>query len=171
MDHLSPRRADKAGYVYMSGTLNGNPLAAAAGVATLDILQAPGTFEQLEKVSRRLRDGLNRMLTEADVPAHVLGEGAMAAVLFAGGDPFDPATAAASDPALRSRLDALMIERGILVNLQAKFYLSTAHQERDIDKTITALASHSPPRLSRNQESRRLHARSEQQGLRRHRCR
>lgn len=138
MDHLNPRRADEAGYVYMSGTLNGNPLAAAAGVATLDILQAPGAFEQLEKVSRLLRDGLNRMLTEADVPAHVLGEGAMAAVLFAGGDPFDPATAAASDPALRSRLDALMIERGILVNLPAKFYLSTAHQERDIDKTITA---------------------------------
>jgi glutamate-1-semialdehyde 2,1-aminomutase len=136
MDHLNPRRADKSSYVYMSGTLNGNPLAAAAGVATLDILQAPGVFEQLEKVSRRLRDGLDRVLTEADVTAHVLGEGAMAAVLFADGDPFDPATAAASDPALRSRLDALMIERGILVNLPAKFYVSTAHQERDIDQTI-----------------------------------
>ena len=136
MDHLNPRREDKSGYVYMSGTLNGNPLAAAAGIATLDILQAPGVFEQLEKVSGRLRDGLDRTLAEADVSAHVVGEGAMAGVLFADGDPFDPATAAASDPALRSRLDALMIERGILVNLPAKFYLSTAHQERDIDQTI-----------------------------------
>jgi glutamate-1-semialdehyde 2,1-aminomutase len=136
MGHLNPRRTDKSGYVYMSGTLNGNPLAAAAGIATLDLLQAPGAFEQLEKVSRRLREGLERVLAEAGVPAHVLGEGAMASVLFAGGDPFDPATAAASDPLLRSRLDALMIERGILVNLPAKFYLSTAHQDSDIDQTI-----------------------------------
>jgi glutamate-1-semialdehyde 2,1-aminomutase len=140
MDHLNPRRTDKSGYVYMSGTLNGNPLAAAAGIATLNILQAPGAFEQLEKVSRRLREGLDRVLAEADVPAHVLGEGAMASVLFASGDPFDPATAAASDPALRSRLDVLMIERGILVNLPAKFYLSTAHQDSDIDETIDAFA-------------------------------
>jgi glutamate-1-semialdehyde 2,1-aminomutase len=138
MDHLNPRREDKTGYVYMSGTLNGNPLAAAAGIATLDILQAHGTFEQLEEVSGRLRDGLDRALAEVDVSAHVVGKGALAAVLFADGDPFDPATAAASDPALRSRLDALMIERGILVNLPAKFYVSTAHQERDIDQTIAA---------------------------------
>jgi glutamate-1-semialdehyde 2,1-aminomutase len=122
----------------MSGTLNGNPLAAAAGIATLDILQAPGVFQELERVSRRLRIGLDRVLTGAGVPAHVLGEGAMASVLFSGGDPFDPATAAASDPVLRSKMDALMIERGILVNLPAKFYVSTAHQDGDIDMTIDA---------------------------------
>ncbi|MDV6286490.1 aspartate aminotransferase family protein [Rhodococcus jostii] len=138
MDHLNPRRNDKSGYVYMSGTLNGNPLAAAAGIATLDVLQESGAFEQLVTVSRRLRDGLGQTLTEAGVPAHILGEGAMAAVLFAEGDPFDPATAAASDPTLRSRLDAEMIERGILVNLPAKFYLSTAHNEQDVDDTIAA---------------------------------
>jgi glutamate-1-semialdehyde 2,1-aminomutase len=138
MDHLNPRRTDKSSYVYMSGTLNGNPLAAAAGIATLDILQAPGAFEQLEKVSRRLRQGFEDVLTKADVPGHVLGEGAMASVLFADGDPFHPATAAASDPALRSRLDALMIERGILVNLPAKFYVSTAHQDSDVDEAIAA---------------------------------
>lgn len=89
-------------------------------------------------MSERLRNGLDRTLTEAGVQAHVLGEGAMAAVLFADGDPFAPATAAASDPTLRSRLDAEMIERGILVNLPAKFYVSTAHQEQDIDETIAA---------------------------------
>ncbi len=140
MDHLNPRRADKSGYVYMSGTLNGNPLAAAAGIATLDVLQAPEVFAQLEAVSRRLRNGLDRVLTDAGVQAQVLGEGAMAAVLFAAGDPFDPATATASDPGLRSRLDALMIERGILVNLPAKFYVSTAHQNQDIDETVAAFS-------------------------------
>ncbi|WP_406349293.1 aminotransferase class III-fold pyridoxal phosphate-dependent enzyme [Streptomyces sp. NBC_00144] len=140
MDHLNPRRTDKSGYVYMSGTLNGNPLAAAAGLATLDVLLAPGAFERLEAVSRRLRDGLKSALADAGVSAHVLGEGAMAAVLFADGDPYDPATAAASDPVLRSRLDAEMISRGILVNLPAKFYVSTAHTEQDIDRTVGTFA-------------------------------
>jgi glutamate-1-semialdehyde 2,1-aminomutase len=140
MDHLNPRRTDRSGYVYMSGTLNGNPLAAAAGLATLDVLQEPGTFERLEAVSRRLRDGLKRTVAEAGVSAHILGEGAMAAVLFADGDPYDPATANVSDPALRSRMDTEMIRRGVLVNLPAKFYVSTAHTEADVDTTIAVFA-------------------------------
>lgn len=138
MDHLSPRRNDKSGYVYMSGTLNGNPLAAAAGIATLDVLQEPGAFAELERVSDHLRTGLRSALANAAVSAQVLGSGAMAAVLFAQGDPFDPATAAASDPVLRTRLDAEMISRGVLVNLPAKFYVSTAHGEKDIDETVAA---------------------------------
>ncbi|MDV6286971.1 aspartate aminotransferase family protein [Rhodococcus jostii] len=140
MDHLSPRRQDKSGYVYMSGTLNGNPLAAAAGIATLDVLQEPGAFTRLEDISQRLRTGLERVLGDAGVTAQVLGQGAMAAVLLAEGDPHDPLTAAASDPALRAKLDAEMIGRGILVNLPAKFYVSTAHNENDIDETLTAFA-------------------------------
>jgi glutamate-1-semialdehyde 2,1-aminomutase len=138
MDHLNPRRTDKSGYVYMSGTLNGNPLAAAAGVATMDVLEAPGAFDELASTSARLREGLTQAVGDAGVAAQVLGAGAMAAVLFAEGDPYDPATAAAADPALRSRLDAEMIKRGILVNLPAKFYVSTAHGDRDIDQTVTA---------------------------------
>jgi len=138
MDHLDPRRTDKAGYVYMSGTLNGNPLAAAAGLATLDVLEAPGAFDRLAGVSVQLREGLEKQLASAGVTGQVLGFGAMAAVLFADGDPFDPATAAASDPVLRSRMDAEMIARGVLVNLPAKFYVSTAHSEADVDATIAA---------------------------------
>lgn len=138
MDHLNPRRTEKSGYVYMSGTLNGNPLAAAAGLATLEVLQEPGAFESLAAVSQRLRDGLQAAVSDAGVPAHILGEGAMAAVLFAEGDPYDPATAAASDPVLRSRLDAEMIARGILVNLPAKFYVSTTHTAADVDTTVEA---------------------------------
>jgi glutamate-1-semialdehyde 2,1-aminomutase len=140
MDYLSPRRADKLGYVYMSGTLNGNALAAAAGMATLDVLQAPGSFEALEQVSQRLRDGLTEAVAAARAPAVVLGEGAMAGVLFAEGDPFDPATAAASDPALRGRVEAGMVSRGVLANLPAKFYVSTAHTEADVDATVEAFA-------------------------------
>ncbi|MUL50078.1 MULTISPECIES: aminotransferase class III-fold pyridoxal phosphate-dependent enzyme [unclassified Mycolicibacterium] len=138
LDHLNPRRPDKSGYVYMSGTLNGNPLAAAAGIATLDVLQSPGEFQRLAKVSERLRAGLAGALGDAGVAASVVGEGALAAVLFADGDPYDPATAAASDPHLRSRLDAELIERGILVNLPGKFYVSTAHTESDVDEAVIA---------------------------------
>ncbi len=138
MEHLNARRKDADDYVYMSGTLNGNPLAAAAGVATLDVLEAPGAFAQLETVSRRLRDGLSAAVVDLGVQAQVLGDGAMASVLFSEGDPFDPRTAAASDPTLRARMDAEMISRGMLVNLPAKFYVSTAHTEGDVDETVAA---------------------------------
>lgn len=140
MDHLNPRRTDKSQYVYMSGTANGNPLGAAAGLATIDVLQTPGVFANFESVSERLRDGLKRVLVDAGVSAHVLGRGGMAGVLFAEGDPYDPDTAAASDPKLRARMDLEMIKRGVLVNLPAKFYISTEHTNADVDTTIVAFA-------------------------------
>lgn len=140
MSHVNPRRTDKSRYVYMSGTANGNPLGAAAGLATLDVLQTPGVFAKFEAVSECLRAGLTRVLADAGVPAHVVGQGGLAGVLFAEGDPYDPDTAAASDPKLRARMDLEMIKRGVLVNLPAKFYVSTEHTNDDVDTTLVAFA-------------------------------
>lgn len=140
MRHLDPRHKDSAGYVYMSGTLNGNPLSAAAGIATLDLLQEQDAFERMALISARLRDGLREAMKSAGVTGHVLGVGAMASVLFADGDPYDTATAAASDPVLRSRADEGMAARGVLVNLPAKFYVSMAHTDADIDVTVRAFS-------------------------------
>lgn len=136
MNHLNPRREDKSQYVYMSGTLNGNPLAATAGLATLDVLQEPGAFEQLDKISGQLRDGLRTILDNAGVPGQVLGYGALASIIFAEGDQYDPATATAANAKLRSQMDTEMIARGVLINLPAKFYVSTQHTEADIAQTL-----------------------------------
>jgi glutamate-1-semialdehyde 2,1-aminomutase len=136
--HVDPRRAAEPDYVYASGTLNGNPLGAAAGLATLRILGAPGVYARLEAIGDRLRTGLRAAAADAPFPVQVVGEGAMAAVLFADGDPLDPATAARSDGSRRRRVELELLRRGIFVNLPAKFYLSTAHDEAQVDATAAA---------------------------------
>src|SRR5262249_14209623 len=138
MRHVDPRQSAERDYVYGSGTLNGNPLGAAAGLATLGGLAAPGTYARLESIGDRLRAGLRDAAATAGFPVQVVGEGAMAAVLFADGDPLDPATAAASDAGRRRRVELELLRRGIFVNLPAKFYLSTEHDAAQIDATAAA---------------------------------
>lgn len=140
MEHLDPRRSSSAGYVYCSGTLNGNPLGAAAGLATLRVLGAPGTYEALERTGEALRSGLREAAATVDYPLQVVGEGAMAAVIFADGDPLDPATPTRSDAERRSKVETELIKRGIFVNLPAKFYISTEHDEEQVRATVDAFA-------------------------------
>jgi glutamate-1-semialdehyde 2,1-aminomutase len=140
MDHLDPTQASSAGYVYCSGTLNGNPLGAAAGLATLRVLSAPGTYDALERVAESLRSGLRQAAATVDYPVQVVGEGAMAGVIFADGDPLDPATPTRSDAERRAKVATELIRRGIFVNLPAKFYLSTEHDDEQVQATVAAFA-------------------------------
>jgi glutamate-1-semialdehyde 2,1-aminomutase len=140
MEHLDPRRSSSAGYVYCSGTLNGNPLGAAAGLATLRVLAAPGTYEALEQIAEALRNGLREAAATVDYPLQVAGEGAMAALIFADGDPLDPATPARSDAERRSKVATELMKRGIFVNLPSKFYISTEHDEEQVQATVDAFA-------------------------------
>lgn len=138
MRHVDPRHSSDDGYVYCSGTLNGNPLGAAAGLATLEVLSEPGVFSRLLAISERLRTGLRNAAEAVDYPVQVVGEGAMAAVLFADGDPLDPMTAARGDAKRRAAVETEMLRRGVFVNLPAKFYVSTEHTEEQVDTTIVA---------------------------------
>ncbi|HWI70969.1 MAG TPA: aminotransferase class III-fold pyridoxal phosphate-dependent enzyme, partial [Baekduia sp.] len=119
MRHLDPRRSAEPDYVYCSGTLNGNPLGAAAGLATLKVLGAPGAFARLEAIADRLRAGLSEAAACASFPVQVVGEGAMAGVLFADGDPLDPTTPGRGDAARRRRTEIEMLRHGIFINLPA----------------------------------------------------
>jgi glutamate-1-semialdehyde 2,1-aminomutase len=138
MRHLDPRRSSETDYVYGSGTLNGNPLGAAAGVATLEVLGAPGAFARLESIAERLRTRMREAAAAAEFPVQVVGEGAMAAVLFADGDPLDPATPGRGDAARRRGTEVELLRRGVFVNLPAKFYISTEHDEAQVDATAAA---------------------------------
>jgi glutamate-1-semialdehyde 2,1-aminomutase len=141
---LANPRARGERYVYFSGTLNGNPTGAAAGAATLDVLERPGTYEGLEAIGDRLRDGLRGIAETLPYPAQVVGEGALVGLLFAEGDPYDPDTLANSDKARTTRLDAELIQRGFLTNMASKIYLSTAHTDQDIDAALDAMAEALP---------------------------
>lgn len=138
---LDPRdRATK--FTYMSGTLSGNPLCAAAGLATLRVLQQPGTYEWLTHLGAYLRDGLRRLAADVPQDIQVLGDGALAGLAFSAEDPLDPGSFERSDRARLKQLERELVARGLFVNLAAngKMYLSTAHTEADLDFALETLA-------------------------------
>jgi glutamate-1-semialdehyde 2,1-aminomutase len=137
MEFMNPRRPPES-YAYCTGTLNGNPLSAAAGLATLRVLSEPGTYRKLAALARLLRSGLSEAAARASFPVQIVGDSSLVGVLFASGDPFDPQTAAGSDAARRQRVNSELIKHGIFVNLATKFYLSTVHDEDQIRRTVTA---------------------------------
>src|SRR5205085_670427 len=75
MQLADPRQKGQGTYCFLSGTLAGNPISCSAGLATLKVLQQPGTFERLVALGQRLRDGLVQVGKDAEVPLQVLGDG------------------------------------------------------------------------------------------------
>jgi glutamate-1-semialdehyde 2,1-aminomutase len=135
MDHVAP-----SGPVYQAGTLSGNPLAMAAGAATLDVLQAPATYERLEALTRRLCGGLERAAKAAGVPVTVNRAASLFTVFFCPGPVTDYASAKTADTAAFARFFHAMLDRGFYLppaQLEAAF-VSLAHTEADIDATIGA---------------------------------
>jgi glutamate-1-semialdehyde 2,1-aminomutase len=135
MDQADPRRSGQADYVFISGTLSGNPIGAAAGLATLLELAQPGTYERLEHAGERLRVGFNDAAEEFDLPLEMLGEGAVNGVVTKADGDAAPDTAATILPMLGRAL----FERGIASNL-GKVYVSLAHSDADLDETIRGYA-------------------------------
>jgi glutamate-1-semialdehyde 2,1-aminomutase len=138
MSHADVRRKGSADYVYVSGTLSGNALAAAAGLATLAILEAPGTYEQLSETTTALREGLEVALKGAGLNAVVAGVGAMFHPIFANALPRSSAELAASDLALGRRFGEALINHGILVNPVQRSYVSLAHDRELVVRTNEA---------------------------------
>jgi glutamate-1-semialdehyde 2,1-aminomutase len=128
------------GPVYQAGTLSGNPLAMAAGIAILDLLARPGTYETLESRSARLEEGLRRAAGDAGATVTVNRVGSMITVFFCAGPVTDYASAKASDTKRFARFFHAMLERGVYLppaQFEAAF-VSLAHGEAEIDATVTA---------------------------------
>jgi glutamate-1-semialdehyde 2,1-aminomutase len=135
MDQLSP-----LGAVYQAGTLSGNPLAMAAGIATLRALSEPGAYERLERSTARLMEGLDTTFARHGVPHQANHRGSMFGFFFTGADVADLAGAKTSDTAYYARFFHAMLERGIYLapsQFEAGF-VSTAHTDIAIDDTIAA---------------------------------
>ena len=128
------------GPVYQAGTLSGNPLAMAAGLATLRATGEPGFYERLEELGRRWRQGMNEAASAGGVPFAINQVGSMASIFFTGGPVTDFATAAASDTEAFKDFFWHMISRGVYLapsQYEAGF-ISTAHSERDLEMTCEA---------------------------------
>jgi glutamate-1-semialdehyde 2,1-aminomutase len=130
------------GPVYQAGTLSGNPLAMAAGCVTLDLLDRPGVYEQLERTSTRLADGLALAARSAGVPVTVNRVGSMLTVFFCEGPVTDYESAKRSDTRLFGRFFHALLERGVYLppaQFEAAF-VSLAHGEREVEETLRAAA-------------------------------
>ena len=129
------------GPMYQAGTLSGNPLAVAAGVATLTELQRPGVSEQLEATAARLTDGIAAAFTRAEVPSTINRVGSMFTGFFNAGPVDTLAVVEQSDTAAYGRYFHALLERGVYIapsQFEAGF-VSIAHTDADIDRTITAV--------------------------------
>src|SRR3954447_15363195 len=128
------------GPVYQAGTLSGNPLAMAAGVATLRRLHEPGVYDRLEALTARLADGLAQAAREADVEYTCNRVGSMLTGFFCSGPVYDYVTAKRSDTRRYAEYFRAMLERGVYLapsQFEAGF-VSLAHTEADIDQTVEA---------------------------------
>ena len=137
MSRLSPE-----GPVYQAGTLSGNPLAMAAGLATLRGLQAPGTYAHLHALGTRFTQGMSALFTRRGVPHVAANRGSMVGFFFTAGQVHNLTDAKTSDTALYARFFHGMLDRGHYLapsQFEAGF-LSTAHREEDVDRTLAAAA-------------------------------
>lgn len=129
-----------SGPVYQAGTLSGNPVAVAAGLATLRVLRQPGIYQKLEELGSRLEDGLRAGAADAGVPVTINRVGSMLTCFFAEGPVTDYASAKRSDANRYARFFAEMLERGVYLapsQFEAAF-VSLAHTEGDVEATIAA---------------------------------
>ena len=129
-----------SGPVYQAGTLSGNPLVMAAGVAMLDALADGEAHRRAEALARRLADGLAAAVALAEIPASVVRLGSMLTVFFRASAPTDYAEARESNTAAFGAFHRSMLEQGIMLppSQFETWFVSSAHGEADIDATIAA---------------------------------
>ncbi|HYF09624.1 MAG TPA: aminotransferase class III-fold pyridoxal phosphate-dependent enzyme [Acetobacteraceae bacterium] len=119
------------------GTLSGNPVAAVAGLATLEVLRAPGAYEGVFATGRALMEGMAGLIAEAGIPAQVVGEPPLFDVVYTAGDIRDYRATFRQDAAMQRHVNGVLRDRGILKG-DSKFYLSLAHTPKDVAHTLDA---------------------------------
>lgn len=134
------QRISPAGPIYQAGTLSGNPVAMAAGLAMLDLIQAPGFYEALDAKSNALCDGLEAAAKDAGVPFSTQRVGGMFGMFFSADKVDTYAGALACDTAAFNRFFHEMLDRGVFLAPSAfeAGFVSSAHDDAVIAQTIEA---------------------------------
>ncbi|MSO76306.1 MAG: aminotransferase class III-fold pyridoxal phosphate-dependent enzyme [Alphaproteobacteria bacterium] len=140
MVHFDRAKVGDEGFLMQVGTLSGNPIAAAAGLATLNILKRPGTYEGVYGTGQALMDGFRKILKDSGIKAQVVGQPTLFDVIFTDGEVSDYRSTLRADTAMAKRVNGRLRQAGILKG-ESKFYISLAHTEDDVAKTIAAFAA------------------------------
>ena len=135
MDHVLP-----AGPVFQAGTLSGNPLATAAGIATLSVLRDENPYPRLEQLGAQLERGLVEAAKKANVPHSITRSGSMLTLFFNPEKVIDWTTASRSDTKRFAKFFWGLIEHGVYFpcSQYEALFISAAHTEDDIRNTIVA---------------------------------
>ena len=140
MAHFDRAAVGDNGFLMQVGTLSGNPVAAAAGLATLEILKQPGAYERLFATGRELMGSFAELLKANGMTAQVIGEPPLFDAVFTGERVRDYRGTLRGDADKLRRLNALLRERGVLKG-ESKYYISLAHTPEDIRHTHDAWGS------------------------------
>ncbi|WP_333679060.1 glutamate-1-semialdehyde 2,1-aminomutase [Dyella sp.] len=135
MEQIAP-----AGPIYQAGTLSGNPVAMAAGLAMLELVQAPGFYDTLAARTHMLTDGLQAVADGEGVPFSTNRVGGMFGLFFTHETVSSYAQATAADTAMFNRFFQGMLEHGVFLAPSAfeAGFLSSAHSDEDIAATLNA---------------------------------
>ncbi len=129
---------DSDEYVNQIGTLNGNPVACAAGLATLAEMRKEGAYERLWNTGRRLREGLMEICANNGLTVQSSGEDPIFDIYFIDKPVLNYRDGLAANGNLMARLNHGLLERGILKGWPQKYYPSLVHSDEDVERTLEA---------------------------------
>ena len=130
--------SDNDTYVNQIGTLNGNPVACAAGLATLEVMREPATYTKIHGAGAAIRNALVDICQQNGGPVQSCGEDAIFDVYFSEQPISNYRDTLSADSAMMTRFNTGLLERGILKGAQ-KYYPSAVHSDNDVEKTIQAI--------------------------------
>ena len=139
----APRQArgilDDRPYVFHGGTYNGTPIALASGLATLNVLEEPGTLDALDRRADALRDGLREIAARRGIAMQVLGTGSVVDFYFTDVPVRSSREVWASDLQRRRALDYELLASGIYNAPVHRYHLSLAHTADDVARTLALI--------------------------------
>jgi len=141
MDLVREDRMGQPDYMWVASTLGGNPISMAAACAALEVFAGEGVYEHLHSLGRYVREGMQRVLTDAQVTSQVIGDGPLAQVVFSDQPVHDYRSTKAGDGARGRELALELFRRGVFLNpMGTKLYISLAHDESICDEFLELFA-------------------------------
>jgi glutamate-1-semialdehyde 2,1-aminomutase len=137
MAHFDRALVGDDGFLMQIGTLSGNPVAAVAGLKTLEVLRRPGMYERAFATGRALMRDMEERIARAGLPAQIVGEPPLFDVVYAAGAIADYRGTLRADRAVQAHVNRVLREGGIMKG-ESKFYVSVAHEARDVEQTLDA---------------------------------
>ena len=139
MEQCNPVNRGKSDYAYINGTLHGNPIGCAAGLATLEELRTPGFYDRLHSRAADIQNRCQEVLDAHKLPALVIGRGSLWQIVFMDREPENFSDFIQADMASTRELDLHQMRNGLYVLPAVRRFVSSVHSDKDFEDTVKAL--------------------------------